>query len=818
MRQTTTDPSAEDKKFLGNVTHIRSLTGLRFVAALMVFVHHIGGRFSVPELGLPLANSAVSFFFVLSGFILTVVYGARFDKSKEPVSRSDIFTFLKKRFARLWPLHIVCMLICLASVRYLALNTGTGTANALLLHSWIPSSDYTFSLNNVSWSISTELFFYLAFPLLVLSGNRSFIGRFKGVALGTLGLLLVLGLGLNLQSFDRSTAQLIIQANPLMRLLEFSIGILVGYRFIGGVVFGAPFNMPKSSKSNRLVHDSVWEFGVLGGLILWWCLVSWFQVLQLVPHLPVLGGVLGLWIWFCSSAPFAGLIVWVFASSRGILSRLMSTRWMVHLGEISFSFYMIHMIVIRVISNEGHPNLTSSPFAIVLALVASLALSELLFRFVELPCKDGFFAVLMGRRREGITKFWRLFLGSLLKPTTIVAAISLTAVVSYLSVNSLTKFQQTRVEVVQRAAADSSKDVRFGDQATLAGCLITQHDDQIEIELSWQAVNHDAKARRCLYLMDQNYQTLAKETVAWRFHHESTRQGQQYERIEIQRALYPTLHRILLARETKENVKGLLSKNGNDSKQEFLELYCADPNVAAVDTLSIPDKKIRSVINATPLKNRYLQFGESAVLCGYECFSKPDGGAEINMVWRLKPTLTQRRVINFLDGNEAIVGNFGDVTMFRYVKRMKTESPGLFLDQISVGPERVNGGSRATVGLWDEVHNVMVKIDRGKAIHQNQRLIVGHLNSINVPVPINGADKSNAALNQSPLSSTKKAGIEPNTSNLNDPPQASNTTSATDDDQPLGAEEPNSEVAFWKRRKATPVPDSIKTDSNHQEN
>ena len=47
------------------VGRIDCLTGLRFVAALLVFIHHLGDRFGFAGTGLPLANNAVSFFFVL---------------------------------------------------------------------------------------------------------------------------------------------------------------------------------------------------------------------------------------------------------------------------------------------------------------------------------------------------------------------------------------------------------------------------------------------------------------------------------------------------------------------------------------------------------------------------------------------------------------------------------------------------------------------------------------------------------------------------------------------------------------------------------
>ena len=79
------------------VVHLRSVTGLRFVAAFAVFVSHVQYLMFPESRLMPLGGPAVSFFFVLSGFILTYVYSDRLTKRSTP-------RFLVKRWARLWPL------------------------------------------------------------------------------------------------------------------------------------------------------------------------------------------------------------------------------------------------------------------------------------------------------------------------------------------------------------------------------------------------------------------------------------------------------------------------------------------------------------------------------------------------------------------------------------------------------------------------------------------------------------------------------------------------------------------------------------------
>lgn len=112
--------------------------------------------------------------FVLSGFILTCVYDNR-------LRRRDVPRFWLTRWARLWPLHIVCLAIATlffhVGVEVGSDPTGRSScpslvAQFLLLQSWLPINYWISDLNGVSWSISTELFFDLIFPLLLL-GNRN---------------------------------------------------------------------------------------------------------------------------------------------------------------------------------------------------------------------------------------------------------------------------------------------------------------------------------------------------------------------------------------------------------------------------------------------------------------------------------------------------------------------------------------------------------------------------------------------------------------------------------------------------------------------
>lgn len=124
----------------------------------MIFCHHIG----IFEAG---GSCGVSFFLVLSGFVMAKGYGEKVRSSGFSYGR-----FMGKRLLRLYPLHLVCL--CVAAVMQLAAEGceaqwGWLLPNLCLVQSWIPLPSVYFSGNAVSWCLADLLFFYALFPWLV---------------------------------------------------------------------------------------------------------------------------------------------------------------------------------------------------------------------------------------------------------------------------------------------------------------------------------------------------------------------------------------------------------------------------------------------------------------------------------------------------------------------------------------------------------------------------------------------------------------------------------------------------------------------------
>ena len=147
---------------------INILTSLRIFFALMVFGAHcyvIDSSFDAHFFKEGFVG--VSFFFVLSGFIIAYNYQ---EKLLEKTATKR--TFWVARLARIYPLHLLTLLIAVCIGGYVQYS-GTAdwikhfAASTFLLQPFFPSADYFFSFNSPSWSLGCEQLFYFCFPLIV---------------------------------------------------------------------------------------------------------------------------------------------------------------------------------------------------------------------------------------------------------------------------------------------------------------------------------------------------------------------------------------------------------------------------------------------------------------------------------------------------------------------------------------------------------------------------------------------------------------------------------------------------------------------------
>ncbi|MEV6811941.1 acyltransferase, partial [Micromonospora sp. NPDC051296] len=216
----------------GDASRLPSLTGLRWIAALLVFGFHAGTMRIIAEPGhqavvseiFTLGLSGVQFFFILSGFVL--VWSARPGDSRR--------RFWRRRFAKIYPNHLVLWALAMLAAFWFAdpINPVAALENLFLLQAWDPRPGYFYSVNNVSWSLSCELFFYLCLPLALPLVRRARPWMLWAVVVAVPLLILALWPGQAL--VPEQSRWWFAQVFPLVRSLEFWMGVAAAELMLRG--------------------------------------------------------------------------------------------------------------------------------------------------------------------------------------------------------------------------------------------------------------------------------------------------------------------------------------------------------------------------------------------------------------------------------------------------------------------------------------------------------------------------------------------------------------------------------------------------------
>lgn len=342
-----------------SVPSLPSLTGLRWVAALLVFGLHVrnfgyfegtGGRIATWAFGA--GATGVSFFFVLSGFVL--MWSMR--------QNDRVLTFWRRRIARIFPVHLVTAAIALLMAFTLAHQAKPtpkqAMANVLLVHSWW--RPWWQTLDPVSWSLACEAFFYAAFPLLAL-GLRRLNARASAALAGASVLTVMVLAYADAHHWFSET----VNSFPAARLPEFLLG----------------------AATARLVLLGGWRGpGTEASLAV--AIVGYFLVPQFTPGYPSTP---------CTIIGFGLLIPAAAVADLNGLPSLWRHRRLVRLGELSFAFYMVHLLVLRagtsVLGVYPHYDVPTGLTVTAVMFGVSLGLSWVLYELVERPAR----LLLLGR-------------------------------------------------------------------------------------------------------------------------------------------------------------------------------------------------------------------------------------------------------------------------------------------------------------------------------------------------------------------------------------------------------------------------------------
>lgn len=350
---------------------IKPLTSFRFFAALAVFVSHLAYLSNFNETEWIFEKFfyegylGVTFFFILSGFILTYNYYEKFNE----INIEKIKVFYKARIARIYPVYLLTFVIAIplsiGGILKEPLNyLGVGIINLSMLQSFIPVPSVYFSFNGPAWSISVEMFFYVLFPFLIYFVMKKIKISKKMWLLLFICFVYVSGLILVWYMRDSELSHWLFYILPTFRILDFIIGIIIALLFI------------RVKQTGLLIINSFHFMTIMEvTAILLFILAFYFH--------ENVHQTLRFWGYY---QPIMILIICVFAFQKGYISKLLSNDRLIYLGEISFSFYMIHQLVLRYATHL--PIINSDPSVFILfTLLTSLIASHLIYKYYEIPFK-----------------------------------------------------------------------------------------------------------------------------------------------------------------------------------------------------------------------------------------------------------------------------------------------------------------------------------------------------------------------------------------------------------------------------------------------
>ncbi len=484
----------------GKVKTLDALTGLRFIAAFLVFVHHISGRFGLGEVRAALGALAVSFFFVLSGFILTYVYHNR-------LQTKDVKRFYFTRWARIWPLHVVCFLFALFMLNMPRFDADPiygfkVLSGVFLLQSWVPDYGWNFVTNGVSWSISTEMFFYLMFPLFLLGGQKKFWIKYFSL----LGAMLLLIPGVNMLSHTGWTTfdfKSIGHCNPLFRLPEFCTGMAIGFIYLNRS------KLIDSNAKRNLWFDTTLEAIALASVVAYMIGVQKSGISQWLMKVEWGSVFLSSLFRFTSGCLVFAFVIYTFARTRGLFGKLFSTRLFVFLGEVSFAFYMVHQIVIKMVMRMARYFDGISPIVVATCVgLIALGFSVLLFKLVEMPCKNGLLALYDRKWKKAGNAIkdasWKFARSPLAAATLVLILVPYFTLAEFRS-NSR---PETGATEIVRATNEDMRGIEFGNSVKLLGYSVEPHRRGLEMKMVWEKKS-DIERSRVVHICNDEGEVVA---------------------------------------------------------------------------------------------------------------------------------------------------------------------------------------------------------------------------------------------------------------------------------------------------------------------
>ena len=304
---------------------IQSLTSLRFLFILLIVLFHLIGKHF--EFG---GDCGVSFFLMLSGFVLSYAYGQQvIDGQFRTVS------FIKKQLIKFYPLHLLMLVVMVLLEARLEryYEWYQLLPSVLLIQSWFPFDSIINVANASSWFLCALMFAYVVF-----STAFRFLHRVTPKYLAVVITIVLLTYGCVISIVPIHRLNNVVCLSPYLRVIDFCIGILVGRFCTSSFV---------EAFSQRIQAWSAWQLTLLELLPVVLVGVSFFVYDCISPRLRCAS-------MFWLVLPLSLFIYVKTDRLQGWMTWLLHRPLMLWLGGISMEIYLTHWPVMRVFHSLLH--------------------------------------------------------------------------------------------------------------------------------------------------------------------------------------------------------------------------------------------------------------------------------------------------------------------------------------------------------------------------------------------------------------------------------------------------------------------------------
>ncbi|MFH1154098.1 MAG: acyltransferase [Pseudomonadota bacterium] len=461
------------------------LTTLRFFASLLIVFQHSLNHFafttSVNDY-FP-TYQALSFFFILSGFILTYVY-RDFNKP------GSLKRFFVARVARIWPLHVTIVFVLLFkdldwyaglfnSASPIKEFWGPFFANLFLLQAWVPVGKYYWSFNAASWSIAVDVAFYLLFPFIIYRLSSTWKIKTVMAFMVSFGVV-VLCFALNVP-MGQDTGGFgyfgLICISPLVRLFECVFGVAVAQVYFK-------------------YRDRYNPGGAAATLIESTCLVMIFVGMYLNLFyqslvIPWLGGPGKFWVDIGTfNIPVVGLFILVMAFGKGRLAGFLSRPFLVMLGELSFAIYLLHQVLIRQYAHSFEPYVTHPWWAMYGYFWAVLLFGAYVtWRGFETPCRKFIINLGNGYGMRGMGDYFKSLVRdkSFVLPCMMLIFLIVPAIHLQLTMAHIRYVEKSTILDIRASSDTTYREIRFGEDFLVHGIRINR-ENSLNMTLAWESL------------------------------------------------------------------------------------------------------------------------------------------------------------------------------------------------------------------------------------------------------------------------------------------------------------------------------------------